>query len=112
MTCIQVHVRFRRQSLAVWEAKLRLDEKRKPQDGGFSAKIDGKKVDFRVSTMPSYYGEKVVMRVLDAEKGVKPLDQLGLSEINLKMITLDIIRMLDTATLLRSRSGDTLCRIV
>ncbi|MEK7190646.1 MAG: GspE/PulE family protein, partial [Patescibacteria group bacterium] len=67
-------------------AKLRLDEKRKPQDGSFSANIDGRKIDFRVSTMPAYYGEKVVMRILDSERGVKPLDQLGLSETNLKMI--------------------------
>lgn len=67
-------------------AKLRLDEKRKPQDGSFSTNIDGRKIDFRVSTMPAYYGEKVVMRILDAEKGVKPLDQLGLSEVNLNMI--------------------------
>ena len=67
-------------------AKLRLDEKRKPQDGSFSANIDGRKIDFRVSTMPAYDGEKVVMRILDSEKGVKPLDQLGLSEVNLQMI--------------------------
>ena len=67
-------------------AKLRLDEKRKPQDGSFSANIDGRKIDFRVSTMPAYYGEKVVMRILDSEKGVKPMDQLGLSEVNLKII--------------------------
>jgi len=67
-------------------AKLRLDEKRKPQDGSFSANIDGRKIDFRVSTMPAYYGEKVVMRVLDSEKGVKPLDQLGLSKRNLELI--------------------------
>ncbi|KKS23932.1 MAG: type II secretion system protein E [Candidatus Nomurabacteria bacterium GW2011_GWC2_41_8] len=61
-------------------------EKRKPQDGSFSANIDGRKIDFRVSTMPAYYGEKVVMRILDSEKGVKPLDQLGLSETNLNII--------------------------
>ena len=67
-------------------AKLRLDEKRKPQDGSFSANIDGRKIDFRVSTMPAYYGEKVVMRILDSEKGVNPLNQLGLSETNLNMI--------------------------
>jgi type IV pilus assembly protein PilB len=67
-------------------AKLRLDEKRKPQDGSFSANIDGHKIDFRVSTMPAYYGEKVVMRILDPDKGVKPLDQLGLSETNLKIV--------------------------
>ena len=67
-------------------AKLRLDEKRKPQDGSFSANFDGRKVDFRVSTMPAYYGEKAVMRILDSEKGVKPLNQLGLSETNLNLI--------------------------
>lgn len=67
-------------------AKLRLDEKRKPQDGSFSTKIDGRKVDFRVSSMPSYYGEKIVMRILDSEKGVKPLDQLGLSKRNLELV--------------------------
>jgi len=67
-------------------SKLRLDEKRKPQDGSFSANIDNRKIDFRVSTMPSYYGEKVVMRILDSEKGVKPLDQLGLSKINYDLV--------------------------
>ena len=67
-------------------AKLRLDEKRKPQDGSFSTNIEGRKIDFRVSTMPAFYGEKVVMRILDSEKGVKPLDQLGLSETNLKIM--------------------------
>lgn len=67
-------------------AKLRLDEKRKPQDGSFSANIDGHKIDFRVSTMPTYYGEKIVMRILDSEKGVKPLEELGLSEVNLNIL--------------------------
>jgi len=67
-------------------AKLRLDEKRKPQDGSFSTNLNGHKIDFRVSTMPAYYGEKIAIRILDAEKGVKPLDQLGLSKINLKML--------------------------
>lgn len=67
-------------------AKLRLDEKRKPQDGSFSANIDGRKIDFRVSSMPAYYGEKMVMRILDSDKGVKPLDQLGLSDMNLNLI--------------------------
>lgn len=67
-------------------AKLRLDEKRKPQDGGFSTKIDGHKIDFRVSTLPTYFGEKVEMRILDSDKGVKPLDQLGLSKENLDLI--------------------------
>lgn len=67
-------------------SKLRLDEKRKPQDGSFSANIDGVKIDFRVSTMPSYYGEKAVIRILDSDKGVKPISELGLSERNMKLI--------------------------
>ncbi len=67
-------------------AKLRLDEKRKPQDGSFSASINGRKIDFRVSTMPSYYGEKVVLRILDSDKGVRPLEELGLSKTNLELV--------------------------
>lgn len=67
-------------------SNMRLDEKRKPQDGRFSAKIDGRKIDFRVSTFPAYYGEKVVMRILDTEKGLNPLDKMGLSEKNLKLM--------------------------
>lgn len=67
-------------------SKLRLDEKRKPQDGGFSAKIEGRKIDFRVSTMPSYFGEKIVMRILDSQKGIMPIDSLGLSSENLSLI--------------------------
>lgn len=67
-------------------AKLRLDEKRKPQDGGFSAKVNGRKVDFRVSTFPSYYGEKVVMRILDTEKGIKTLEDLNMSEPHYQMV--------------------------
>ncbi|MEK7568811.1 MAG: GspE/PulE family protein [Patescibacteria group bacterium] len=58
-------------------ASLKLDEKRKPQDGRFSARIDGRKIDFRVSTFPAYHGEKVVMRILDTQKGVKKLDDIG-----------------------------------
>lgn len=67
-------------------SRMKLDERRKPQDGRFSARIDDRRIDFRVSTFPSYYGEKVVMRILDQEKGVKTLDQLGLSDRNLKML--------------------------
>jgi type IV pilus assembly protein PilB len=64
-------------------SNMKLDEKRKPQDGRFSARIEGRKIDFRVSTFPAYYGEKVVMRILDQEKGVKSLDDIGFSEANL-----------------------------
>jgi type IV pilus assembly protein PilB len=65
---------------------MKLDEHRKPQDGRFSAKIDGRGVDFRVSTFPTYYGEKVVMRILDKEKGVRSLENSGLSKEHLEMV--------------------------
>ncbi len=67
-------------------SNMRLDEKRKPQDGRFSAKIEGRKIDFRVSTFPAYYGEKIVMRILDQERGIKTLDQMNLSPRYLSMI--------------------------
>ncbi|MDE2037746.1 MAG: Flp pilus assembly complex ATPase component TadA [Patescibacteria group bacterium] len=67
-------------------SNMRLDEKRKPQDGRFSARIDGRRVDFRVSTFPAYYGEKVEMRILDQAKGVRKLDELGLSARNLELL--------------------------
>jgi len=61
-------------------ASLRLDERRKPQDGRFSATFDGRKIDFRVSVLPTNHGEKVVMRILDNEKGVRTLKDVGISE--------------------------------
>ncbi len=67
-------------------AKMRLDEKRKPQDGGFGAKINSHKIDFRVSSMPAYYGEKIVMRILDSKKGAQPLSSLDLSANYLELI--------------------------
>ncbi len=73
-------------------ANLKLDEKRKPQDGRFSARIDGRKIDFRVSTFPAYYGEKVVMRILDTEKGVKALTEVGFSADHLATVQAAIKR--------------------
>ncbi len=67
-------------------ANLKLDEKRKPQDGRFSTRVENRKIDFRVSTFPSYYGEKVVMRILDPSKGVRPLDQVGLRKEHLELV--------------------------
>ena len=67
-------------------ASMRLDEMRKPQDGRFSASIDTRQIDFRVSTFPSYNGEKVVIRILDREQGFIPLDQIGLTPRNLKLM--------------------------
>ncbi|MEK7194405.1 MAG: ATPase, T2SS/T4P/T4SS family, partial [Patescibacteria group bacterium] len=45
-------------------SNMKLDEKRIPQDGRFKIDLDGERVSFRVSTLPTYYGEKTVMRIL------------------------------------------------
>ena len=73
-------------------SSMRLDERRKPQDGRFSATISGRKIDFRVSTLPTYFGEKVVMRILDRAKGFIPVDKLGLSDAHMKMLKTAINR--------------------
>lgn len=67
-------------------SNLRLDEKRKPQDGRFSSILEGRKIDFRVSTLPCYYGEKAVIRILDSYKGVRPLDKIGFTDKNLDLV--------------------------
>ncbi|MDO8408106.1 MAG: GspE/PulE family protein [bacterium] len=60
-------------------SSLRLDEKRKPQDGRFSAVFASRHVDFRVSTFPTEYGEKVEIRILDQSQATATLEKLGLS---------------------------------
>lgn len=67
-------------------SNMRLDEKRKPQDGRFSARVSGGKIDFRVSTFPTYYGEKVVMRILGTQTKNWKLDGVGLTDHNLDLI--------------------------
>jgi type IV pilus assembly protein PilB len=59
-------------------AGIKLDERRKPQDGRFSATINSRRVDFRVSTFPVYYGEKAVLRILDSERSNITLEDLGM----------------------------------
>ncbi len=61
-------------------AGMDIAEKRLPQDGRLRVKTDdGKDVDFRVSTLRTLFGEKIVLRVLDHRKGAPPLEELGLS---------------------------------
>lgn len=60
-------------------SNLKLDEKRVPQDGRFSYTYEARKADFRVSTFPTYWGEKIVMRILDPEKRKVSLDTVGMS---------------------------------
>jgi len=61
-------------------AKLDIAEKRLPQDGRISLRVAGRGVDVRVSTLPSGYGERVVMRLLDKQAGRLDLEQLGMSK--------------------------------
>ncbi len=58
-------------------SNLRLDEKRLPQDGRFKIDMSGEKVSFRVSTLPVYYGEKIVMRLLRESVSGFTLESLG-----------------------------------
>jgi type IV pilus assembly protein PilB len=54
-------------------------ERRAPQDGRFLVRISGKKIDLRVSTLPTQYGEKVVMRLLEADAPMQSFTTLGLA---------------------------------
>ncbi|PYR78934.1 MAG: type II secretion system protein GspE [Acidobacteria bacterium] len=66
-------------------AGMDIAEKRLPQDGRLRVRTeDGKDVDFRVSTLRTLFGEKVVLRVLDHRKGAPPLEELGLSAANME----------------------------
>jgi type IV pilus assembly protein PilB len=65
---------------------LKIDENRIPQDGRFSAKINNGDVDFRVSTFPTLYGEKVELRILDPSAGAKSFEELGLTGRNLEVV--------------------------
>jgi type IV pilus assembly protein PilB len=67
-------------------SNLKIDERRKPQDGRFRILEKGKQIDFRVSSFPVSLGEKVVMRVLDKEHGLISLDGLGVRGRNYDII--------------------------
>ncbi|PIS35134.1 MAG: hypothetical protein COT36_04250 [Parcubacteria group bacterium CG08_land_8_20_14_0_20_38_56] len=71
-------------------ANLKLDEHRLPQDGRFKIETEGYKISFRVSIMPVFYGEKVVMRLLPEAVKVSVLDELGLSGDALRKIQSNI----------------------
>ena len=68
------------------ESKMDVSEKRKPQDGGFSLKIDKNSFDFRVSSLPTIWGESVVIRILDKRNILKKLDDIGITEKNLEIL--------------------------
>ena len=67
-------------------ANLNIAEKRLPQDGRIGLKIAGQDVDIRVSTVPTRYGERIVMRLLDKSKVMLNLDSLGLAGDNCEVV--------------------------
>ncbi|MCU0727670.1 MAG: Flp pilus assembly complex ATPase component TadA [Planctomycetes bacterium] len=58
-------------------ANMDMAEKRRPQDGRIAMKVDNRDIDFRVSALPAYHGESLVMRILDKQRGLVSLEQLG-----------------------------------
>ncbi len=66
--------------------KLDIAEKRLPQDGAFLVKIDDRPIDIRVSSIPTIYGEKIVMRILDRSHVVLDLNQLGFDQKQLELM--------------------------
>ncbi len=61
-------------------ANLDIAEKRKPQDGRFTMSVNQKEYDFRVSTLPTLFGESIVLRILDKTKAMIRLEEAGMSE--------------------------------
>jgi len=67
-------------------AKLDIAEKRLPQDGAFLVKIENRVIDLRVSSMPTIYGEKIVLRILDRSLVILDLNQLGFDSKQLEQM--------------------------
>ena len=71
---------------------MNIAETRAPQDGRITLNIRGRQIDFRVSAQPTIHGENIVLRILDRQKGLVPLEGLGLTEQQLDMLKLMIAR--------------------
>ncbi len=67
-------------------SKLNIAEKRLPQDGRFEVKIGQQNIDVRVSTLPTTFGERVVMRLLNKSSNIFELSEIGLNKSQLKLI--------------------------
>lgn len=67
-------------------AKLDIAEKRLPQDGRISLRIAGRAIDVRVSSIPTHYGERIVLRILDKQSAPLDLARLGMSEKTLSVL--------------------------
>jgi type II secretory ATPase GspE/PulE/Tfp pilus assembly ATPase PilB-like protein len=73
-------------------ADMNIAETRAPQDGRISRTIIGRQIDFRVSSQPTIHGENIVLRVLDREKGVIPLEKLELPKESLRTLKIMMSR--------------------
>ncbi|MCH8163233.1 MAG: Flp pilus assembly complex ATPase component TadA, partial [Proteobacteria bacterium] len=73
-------------------AGMDIAEVRAPQDGRISLTFSGRQVDFRVSTLPTIHGENIVLRVLDRQKGIVSLDQLGIRDDAMESLRLMVAR--------------------
>lgn len=73
-------------------ANLKIDEIRVPQDGRIRLNINNKNIDFRVSTLPLYSQEKVVMRILDTSHGVSTWEDLGFEGKNLELMYNNVVK--------------------
>ncbi|HMX67673.1 MAG TPA: ATPase, T2SS/T4P/T4SS family [Accumulibacter sp.] len=73
-------------------AGMNIAETRAPQDGRIALNMRGRQIDFRVSVQPTIHGENIVLRILDRQKGIVPLDGLGLAERQLDQLKLMIAR--------------------
>lgn len=73
-------------------SRLDLTEQRLPQDGRMDLIVHGRRIDFRVSSLPTTHGENFVLRILDREKGIVPLDKLGLDKDSYEELRLMLAR--------------------
>ena len=71
-------------------SEMDIAERRLPQDGRFRVRLDGKDIDFRVSSIPTAHGEKIVIRILDQSNLMLDLMRLGFSDDELRKFTIEI----------------------
>lgn len=71
---------------------MNIAETRAPQDGRVSLRLSGRPIDFRVSSHPTSHGENLVLRILDRQKGIVPIDKLGLDDAALSTLKLIIAK--------------------
>src|SRR5213078_3142709 len=74
-------------------ARMDIAERRLPQDGGVTVRVGERRVDLRIATLPSQYGERIVMRLLDKATGLLSLEGLGFSPEDLVRVkrTLELL---------------------